>query len=68
MKIPKSSFNIKKDSIRVSPTSYQLISNSSGFLILGLIRKRAPAAALTISSMPNGLPGAITLLKPPDDS
>jgi len=68
MKIPKTSLNIKNDNVRVSPPSHQLISNSSGFSILGLIRERAPAAALTISSMPNGLPGAITVPKPPDDS
>lgn len=66
-KAPKTSLNITKCSVRVSPFPYHLIINSSGFRISVLIREPAPAAALIISSMPKR-PHAITLLKSTEDS
>jgi hypothetical protein len=62
---PETSLNINKST--VSLVAHHLIINSSGFRISVLIRKIAPAAALTINSMPKR-PHAITLLKSTDDS
>lgn len=45
-KAPKTSLNITKCNVRVSPFPYHLIINSSGFRISVLIRELAPAAAL----------------------
>lgn len=67
LKAPKTSLNINKSSIRVSPFPYHLIINSSSYRISVLIREMAPVATLTISLVPKWL-HAITLLKSTEDS